>query len=219
VHGGQNGNRWGTQVAAPGSELWHRCSSFHYDQYLKLGWVEPNPNRVVLEYEAWSSGDVAFHAAFDVHNRLIGTLRTVFGPLHDQPLATVCRDLAPSDQHDRCVEFASLVVDPSVKSLGAAEALYASGFAWTVTHQAEHILALVDSWLFEIFRDTYSIPFEPLGEPVPYLGTTPLPLAVSVEDLARSVSAGNPRFWSVLTSDVNPDAFSRVVASGQASTL
>lgn len=218
MHSGQSAVG-STQVAAPGSDLWEQCSSFHYNQYVQLGWVEPNARGVVLEYEPWSSGDVAFHAAFDVQDRLIGTLRTIFAPLRDQPLSSVCRDLERSGEHERCVEFASLAVDPSFKGLGAAESLYASGFAWTVDRRADYILAFVDSWLFEILRDIYSIPFEPLGAPVPYLGTTPLPLAVSVADVASSVPAGNPRFWGVLTQRVCPDALAGLIVSKQASTL
>lgn len=203
------------ELARPGSPLWERAARFHYEQYLALGWIDPNPEGIVLEYEPWSDGDVAFHVAFDETGAVAGTIRTILGAIDTLPVAKTCPDVEVATiGTESCVEFASLVVDRRTKGLEVAGALYAAAFAWTVHRGARWIVALVDRWLLDLFVDEYKVPFAAIGPPTESLGGTPIPVAVTTTATARSAAAGNPSFWRVVSSGLDP-AVANALASGE----
>jgi hypothetical protein len=58
-------------------------------------------------------------------------------------------------------------------------------------------VALIDPWLFRVFKDVYAMPFRVVGESHHYMGSDPVPVGMALEgptydDLARR----NPEFWA-----------------------
>lgn len=175
-------------------ELWAACEAFVYEMYVSIGYTEPSPRHRVEELAAWAEVS-RFHAVLDENDRVVGTVRTIFGKYAQLPVSQFER--TDHRDPDPVCELSSLVVDPHQRSTGVIEHLYRAGWldAWREGNQA--LVALIDDWLFEAFVDTYRLPFRKIGIGQHYMGSDPVPVSLPLKgrhylDLARD----NPGFWA-----------------------
>ncbi|HEX2575099.1 MAG TPA: hypothetical protein VHK88_02050 [Aquihabitans sp.] len=181
-------------VTITGGDLWMEAEAFVYEMYVKIGYTEPSPRHQVEELARWSDRS-RFHAVLDEHDSVIGTIRTIFGSYAELPVSQFER----TDHHDPdpVCEFSSLVVDPTQRSTGVIEHLYRAGWldAWRSGSNA--VVALIDDWLFQAFRDTYRLPFRKIGISQHYMGSDPVPVAMPLQGADyHDLAAENPQFWA-----------------------
>lgn len=189
-------------VTVDGGDLWMECEAFVYEMYVKIGYTEPSPRHQVEELARWSDQS-RFHAVLDEHDSVIGTIRTIFGNYAELPVSQFTR--TDDGDPDPVCEFSSLVVDPTQRSTGVIEHLYRAGWLDAWRHNTEAVVALIDDWLFETFRDNYHLPFRKIGVGQHYMGTNPVPVAMPLQgsqyiDLARI----NPHFWAWTLESIDP---------------
>ncbi|CAN5868475.1 hypothetical protein BH23ACT2_BH23ACT2_11610 [soil metagenome] len=189
-------------VTILGGDLWMEAEAFVYEMYVSIGYTQPSPRRAVEELSRWSNRS-RFHAVLDEDDRIIGTVRSIFGPYDELPVSQFER--TDFTDPDPVCELSSLVVDPAVRSTGVIEHLYRAGWldAWRSDSRA--LVALIDDWLFEVFRDTYCLPFSEIGPGRHYMGTNPVPVSLPLVgshylDHARR----NPQFWAWILEGVAP---------------
>ncbi len=181
-------------ITISGGDLWLQAEAFVYEMYVSIGYTEPSPRHQVEELARWADSS-RFHAVLDENDRIIGTVRTIFGNYAALPVSQF--DRTDHADPDPVCELSSLVVDHTQRSTGVIEHLYRAGWldAWRSGSKA--VVALIDDWLFEAFRDTYRLPFRQIGVGQHYMGTNPVPVALPLNGpdylgLARD----NPHFWA-----------------------
>jgi hypothetical protein len=181
-------------VTIDGGDLWMEAEAFVYEMYVKIGYTEPSPRHQVEELARWSDRS-RFHAVLDEQGKVVGTLRTIFGPYRELPVSQFER----TDHHDAdpVCEFSSLVVDPTQRSTGVIEHLYRAGWLDASRSGSNAIVALIDEWLYEAFVEVYRLPFRKIGIGQHYMGTDPVPVAMALDgdgylDMART----NPHFYA-----------------------
>ena len=181
-------------ITIRGGDLWLQAEAFVYEMYVSIGYTEPSPRHRVEELARWADSS-RFHAVLDENDRIIGTVRTIFGDYADLPVSHF--DRTDHADPDPVCELSSLVVDHTQRSTGVIEHLYRAGWldAWRSGSKA--VVALIDDWLFEAFRDTYCLPFRQIGVSQHYMGGEPVPVALPLTGpeylgLARD----NPHFWA-----------------------
>jgi hypothetical protein len=174
--------------------LWDLAENFVYDHYVNLGYTDENTAHRVAELQRWADCS-RFHAVVDAEDRIVGTVRTIFGAYEELPVAQFER----TDHRDGnpVCELSSLVVHPTLRSTGVIEHLYRAGWldAWRSGSQA--IVALIDDWLFDAFRGTYHLPFRKIGVQKHYMGSDPVPVAMPLQGEAYlPMARTNPHFWA-----------------------
>ncbi len=189
-------------VRVTGGPEWDRAEAFVHDLYVRIGYTEPNANRRVAELEPYRDRSI-FNVVMDEEDRIIGTLRNIYGNYAELPVSAFDRIGEP--EPGPVVELSSLVVDPTKRSTGVIDHLYRAGWLDAWRSGASYVVALVDPWLFEVFVDTYRLPFEQVGPPRPYMGGTPLPSSLPLSGAPyRRVATENPDFWSWTLEAVSP---------------
>lgn len=181
-------------ISIQGGDLWMQAEAFVYEMYVKIGYTEPSPRHQVEELARWSDSS-RFHAVITDEGEIIGTLRTIFGTYNELPVSQFER--TDHADPDPVCEFSSLVVDPTQRSTGVIEHLYRAGWldAWRSGSSA--VVALIDDWLFEAFRDTYLLPFRKIGVGQHYMGTNPVPVAMPLQGADYlNLARGNAQFWA-----------------------
>ncbi len=181
-------------VTITGGDLWMEAEAFVYEMYVAIGYTQSSNLRRVEELSRWADRS-RFHAVLDEDDRIVGTVRTIFGNYAELPVSQF--DRTDHSDADPVCELSSLVVDPNQRSTGVIEHLYRAGWldAWRSGIQA--VVALIDDWLYDVFRQTYCLPFHQIGKQMHYMGTDPVPVGLPLqggayEELARV----NPRFWA-----------------------
>lgn len=173
---------------------WDQAETFVYDHYLRLGYTHENNIHRVSELQHWADRS-RFHAVFDEQDHIIGTVRTIFGDYEALPVSQFERT-DHGDGNPMC-ELSSLVVDPRKRSTGVIEHLYRAGWldAWRSGSAA--VVALIDDWLFTVFRHTYHLPFRKIGVQHHYMGSDPIPVALPLHAEAYlPMARTNPHFWA-----------------------
>jgi hypothetical protein len=181
-------------VTILGGDLWLEAEAFVHEMYVSIGYTEPSPRKQVEELSRWSNRS-RFHAVVDHDDRIVGTVRTIFGSYDELPVSQFERN--DYNDPDPVCELSSLVVDPAQRSTGVIEHLYRAGWLDGWRSGSRAVVALIDDWLYEVFRDTYRLPFRQIGPGQHYMGTDPVPVSLPLEgshylDLART----NPQFWA-----------------------
>lgn len=175
-------------------EAWHRAESFVYDIYREIGYCDESPLRRVEELAVWDHLS-EFHAVVDADDAVIGVVRTICGRFEDLPVAQF--DRTDFDDADPVCELSSLTVRTDVRSTGVIEHLYRAGWLASWRAGSTAVVALIDDWLFEVFRDTYRLPFRQIGVGRDYMGSHPLPVAMPLAGSAYALTATqNPEFWA-----------------------
>lgn len=182
------------EIIGNDDRLWDTAEAFVYQHYLDLGYTDANPSKKVAELQRWAPGS-RFHAVVDDDDRIVGTVRTIFGPYEDLPVSQFER--TDHTEPDPVCELSSLVVDPHLRSTGVIEHLYRAGWLDAWRSGSEAVVALIDEWLLTVFKRTYHLPFRKIGVQQHYMGSDPVPVAMPLrgEDylpMART----NPHFWA-----------------------
>ncbi len=190
-------------ITITGGDLWLQAEAFVYEMYVSIGYTEPSPRHQVEELARWADQS-RFHAVLDENDRIIGTVRTIFGDYAQLPVSQF--DRTDQADPDPVCELSSLVVDHTQRSTGVIEHLYRAGWldAWRSGSQA--VVALIDEWLFQAFRDTYHLPFRQIGEGQHYMGTDPVPVALPLKGPDYlSLARDNPHFWAWTLEALTPE--------------
>ena len=171
-----------------------QAEAFLYDLYLQLGDREESPHRRVEEMARWADNS-RFHAVIDGADEIVGTIRTIFGRYDELPVGKFRR--TEFSHEDPVCELASLVIRPGDRSTGVIENLYRNGWLDASRSDSTSVVALIDPWLYRVFKDVYAMPFTVIGESHHYMGSDPVPVGMALDgptydDLARR----NPEFWA-----------------------
>lgn len=186
-----------------GGPMWEAAERFVHDTYVELGYTAPSARKQVEELVPYASMSV-FHAVIDDDDRIIGTVRNIFGTYDELPIGKFHR-LDQTDPDPLC-ELSSLVVSPSMRSTGVIEHLYRVGWLDAFRMGCHAVVAIIDDWLLEVFQGTYRLPFRQIGAGQEYMGGVPVPVALSLDgddyhDLARH----NPLFWAWVLEQIDED--------------
>ncbi len=181
-------------VTITGGDLWMKAEAFVYDVYREVGYCEESPRHRVEELARWETRS-RLHAVLDDDDEVIGVVRTIFGPYGELPVGQFERhDLGDEDP---VCELSSLTVRTDVRSTGVIEHLYRTGWLDAFRSDATCVVALIDEWLLEVFQDSYRLPFRTIGVAKEYMGSTPVPVAMSLDgDSYRLTAEQNPDFWA-----------------------
>lgn len=181
---------------------WDRAEAFVHDLYVRIGYTQPSPNRRVTELEPYRNRSI-FNVVMNEDDRIIGTLRNIYGPYAELPVSGFER--TDYEDGDPVVELSSLVVDPTQRSTGVIEHLYRAGWRDAWRSGASALVALIDDWLFDAFVDSYRLPFRRVGVAEDYMGTHPCPVALPLSAPAyeRHVRE-NPDFWAWILEGILP---------------
>lgn len=186
-----------------GGPMWEAAERFVHDTYVELGYTAPSARQQVEELAPYQSMSV-FHAVVDDDDRIVGTVRNIYGNYQELPVGKFHRiDDADTDQ---LCELSSLVVSPSMRSTGVIEHLYRVGWLEAFRMDCHAVVAIIDDWLLDVFQDTYRLPFRQIGTGREYMGGVPVPVALPLDgsdydDLARV----NPLFWAWVLEDLTDD--------------
>jgi hypothetical protein len=193
-------------VRVTGGDDWLKAEAFVYEMYVKIGYTDPSPRHRVEELAQFADRSI-FNVVMDEDDNVIGTIRNIYGSYDHLPVNQF--DRTDHADPDPVCELSSLVVDPTQRSTGVIEHLYRAGWrdAWRSGSSA--LVALIDDWLFDVFKDTYRLPFRRIGVGQHYMGTEPVPVALPlVAPAYLDHVRENPHFWAwilegILPSEVN----------------
>lgn len=188
-----------------GGDRWLDAEAFVYEIYRELGYTEESSRHQVEELAVYADNS-NFHAvvADDGQGEIVGTIRAIFAPFEGLPVGKFER-VDFEDQGPMC-ELSSIVVDPRVRSVGFIEHLYRAGWADALRAGATAITGLGEKWLLDTFRDTYGLPFVPVGIPEWYMGGEVIPMIMSTSpESAMQISRANPDFWAWSLEILSPD--------------
>ncbi len=85
------------------------------------------------------------------------------------------------------------------RSSGILEHLFRAGWADARRFGAKAVVCLIDRWLVDVFRNTYCLPFVPIGVPHYHMGGNVIPLTMATSREAMMEIARNSppsfAFW------------------------
>lgn len=176
-----------------GGERWSEAERFVYEVYVELGYTAASSRQQVEELVEYA-GYSRFHAVVDERDQIVGTIRAIFGSFELLPVGKFTR-IDHTDEEPMC-ELSSIVVDPRVRSKGIIEHLYRMGWAEATRLGAKAITGVGEKWLLDAFRNTYALPFVPVGVPRWYMGGNVIPfiMANTPPSMAETCRE-NPGYW------------------------
>ena len=176
-----------------GGDRWMDAEAFVYERYVKIGFTHESSRKQVEELARWADAS-SFHAVVTDDDVIVGTVRTILGTYSELPVGQF--DRIDFEDPDPVCELSSLVVDQSVRSSGVLEHLFRAGWSDATRLGATAIVGLVDTWLLEVFRHTYALPFVPVGIPHFHMGGDVVPVTMSVKRPGMAeIAKHNPHFW------------------------
>jgi hypothetical protein len=186
-----------------GGDRWMDAEAFVYDIYLQLGYTHESSTHQVEELARFADNS-NFHAVVAPDGTIVGTIRAIFAGFDGLPVGKFER--VDFEDEDPMCELSSIVVAPGVRSVGFIEHLYRAGWADALRHGANAITGLGEKWLLDSFRESYGLPFVPVGIPEYYMGGDVIPMIMSTKpEAAAEISKVNPAFWAwsleILTDD------------------
>ena len=170
-----------------------QAEAFLYDLYLQLGYCEESPHRRVEEMARWADNS-RFHAVIDGDDEIVGTIRTIFGRYDELPVGSSAARSSPTRTGVR----AGVARDPARRPQhGRDREPLPERLARRARSDSTSVVALIDPWLYRVFKDVYAMPFTVIGESHHYMGSDPVPVGMALDgptydDLARR----NPEFWA-----------------------
>lgn len=184
-------------VTITGGDQWTAAERFVYDIYRSLGYTAESSRGQVEELARFADRS-RFHAVVDDDGTIVGTTRSIFGSYGDLPIGKLTR--VNFEDADPMCELSSIVVDPSVRSRGIIEHLYREGWSTGTRMGAKSIAGVGEKWLLDAFRNTYALPFIPVGIPEWYMGGEVIPM-IMANDLASHLEliSKNPSYayWNL----------------------
>lgn len=184
-------------IAITGGDLWMEAEAFVYERYVSLGYAKNSSRKQVEELARWSEKS-RFHAVVADDGEFIGTVRTIFGPYQDLPVGQFER--TNFDDPNPLCELSSLVVKEEYGGSGILDHLFREGWADAMRLGARGIVALIDTWIFDVLCDLYCMPFSQLGAQHFHMGGDVVPIVMSTSQSAMAqIAHHNPEFyrWSM----------------------
>ncbi|WP_421118018.1 N-acyl amino acid synthase FeeM domain-containing protein [Aquihabitans daechungensis] len=176
-----------------GGDTWMEAEAFVYERYVSLGYADHSSRRRVEELARWADNS-RFHAVVADDGEFIGTVRTIFGPYQDLPVGQF--DRTNFDDPNPLCELSSLVVKKEFGGSGVLDHLFRAGWADGLRQGARGIVALIDTWIFDVLCDLYCMPFSQLGEPHFHMGGDVVPVVMSTSQTAMAqIAHHNPEFY------------------------
>ncbi|MFN8017335.1 MAG: hypothetical protein U0P45_04340 [Acidimicrobiales bacterium] len=180
-------------VAITGGDRWMDAEAFVYERYVEIGFTHQSSRKQVEELARWADSSI-FHAVVDDDDKIVGTIRSIFGTYDELPVGQFER--IDHDDQDPLCELSSVVVDPAVSSTGILEHLFRAGWASATRARSNAIVCLIDRWLVDVFRDTYALPFVPIAIPHYHMGGNVIPLTMSTARWSMAeIARNNPDYW------------------------
>ncbi|MCU1370086.1 MAG: Acetyltransferase family protein [Ilumatobacteraceae bacterium] len=180
-------------IAITGGDLWMQAEAFVYERYVSLGYADHSSRRRVEELARWHDHS-RFHAIVDDTGEFVGSVRTILGPYQDLPVGQFER--TNFDDPNPLCELSSLVVRQDYGGSGVLDHLFRAGWADALRLGARGIVALIDTWIFDVLCDLYCMPFSQLGEPHFHMGGDVVPVVMSTSQSAMSqIAHHNPDFY------------------------
>ena len=180
-------------ITITGGDTWMEAEAFVYERYVSLGYADHSSRRRVEELARWSDNS-RFHAVVADDGEFIGTVRTIFGPYQDLPVGQFER--TNFDDPNPLCELSSLVVKKEFGGSGILDHLFRAGWADGLRSGARGIVALIDTWIFDVLCDLYCMPFSQLGEPHFHMGGDVVPVVMSTSQSAMAqIAHHNPEFY------------------------
>lgn len=194
-------------VTITGGDDWMDAEAFVYERYVSLGYADHSSRRRVEELARWHDHS-RFHAVVDDGGSYVGTVRTIFGPYQDLPVGQFER--TNFDDPNPLCELSSLVVRQDFGGTGVLDHLFRAGWADAMRLGARGIVALIDTWIFDVLCDLYCMPFSQLGEPHFHMGGDVVPVVMSTSQSAMSqIAHHNPDFYRWNMEALTPDEIRR----------
>lgn len=184
-----------TVLVSYGESLYSAAEDLEYSIFLASGYVEPNDQQRVLEYDPWLEVS-KFIAVIDEDLQPVGVVRVLIDAYDALPVAKLER--TDFTLIDPVCEYASLAVSPTKRSTGVAEELYRAVWFHAQEHGATALVAIVDPWLHDLLRDYYGFAFERLGPSVYFMGGDVHPIGWSVAEPYTSLPSTRPELWAWL---------------------
>lgn len=184
-------------ITITGGDLWMEAEAFVYERYVSLGYANHSSRRRVEELARWADHS-RFHAVVRDDGTFVGTVRTIFGPYQDLPVGQF--DRTNFDDPNPLCELSSLVVKQEYGGSGILDHLFRAGWADAMRLGARGIVALIDTWIFDVLCDLYCMPFSQLGQPHFHMGGDVVPIVMSTSQSAMAqIAHHNPDFyrWSM----------------------
>ena len=190
-------------ITITGGDRWMDAEAFVYERYVKIGFTSESSRKQVEELARWADSS-RFHAIVNEDDQIVGTIRSIFGTYDSLPVGQFER--VDFDDEDPLCELSSVVVDPTVRSSGILEHLFRAGWADARRFGAKAVVCLIDRWLVDVFRNTYCLPFVPIGVPHYHMGGNVIPLTMATSrEAMMEIARNNPDYWlwnlEVLTPD------------------
>lgn len=180
-------------VTITGGDIWMEAEAFVYERYVSLGYADHSSRRRVEELSRWHDHS-RFHAVVADDGEFIGTVRTILGPYQNLPVGQFER--TNFDDPNPLCELSSLVVKKEFGGTGVLDHLFRAGWADALRLGARGIVALIDTWIFDVLCDLYCMPFSQLGEPHYHMGGDVVPVVMSTSQSAMSqIAHHNPDFY------------------------
>ncbi|MGN6694518.1 MAG: hypothetical protein ACTHN0_10090, partial [Aquihabitans sp.] len=194
-------------VTITGGDQWIQAEAFVYERYVSLGYADHSSRKRVEELARWHDNS-RFHAVVQDTGEFVGTVRTIFGPYQDLPVGQFER--TNFDDPNPLCELSSLVVRQDFGGSGVLDHLFRAGWADALRLGARGIVALIDTWIFDVLCDLYCMPFSQLGEPHFHMGGDVVPVVMSTSQSAMSqIAHHNPDFYRWNMEALTPDEVRR----------
>jgi hypothetical protein len=193
-------------VTITGGAMWNAAEAFVHDTYVQLGYTKPSARRQVEELAPYESASM-FHAVIDESDRIVGTVRSIYGTYEDLPVGKFHHldDAGP----DPLCELSSLVVSPTMRSTGVIEHLYRVGWSEAYRMDCVALVAIIDDWLLEVFKENYRLPFLQIGEGHEYMGGVPVPAVLPLDGHYEDCISQNPKFAGWMLEIASDDELER----------
>ena len=156
----------------------------HGRRYLDAGYVTELADDGVID-DDWVAHSKYLVAVEDSSNEIIGTCRMIQPSVRGFPLF---RYLPVSEDANRtfadmnpnrCTEVSALATARTgLQEFAVGASLYAAVWQTAVAEGYAYLLAGIDRRLFRLLYRQLGFPYEPLGEPVEYMGSLTIPTAL-----------------------------------------
>jgi hypothetical protein len=168
---------------------------FVHDNYVAVGYIDPNDHQVVLEHEPVRARSWWVIATADDTSEVSGCIRLVPGTFDELPCSTV-GPITAAPPSGLLVEWCSICVSPSVRGMGLANELHRVAAAETLAAGAVAFLCSVEPWHADVLRRHYGLPLVELGPGEEYMGGHTVPYVLPFDDGYQHLASVRPGvFW------------------------
>ncbi len=189
------------QRVVEGDELWDPAERFVYRVFRTAGFCGHSPREWVEETEPWRPGST-LHVVTDENDVIVGVVRSILAPFDGLPASQFTPEIEVRE--GLLCEIGSLAVQAAQRGLGVANELHKAAFQDGIIADVNGFCFLIDSWMFDFFRDVYGLPVQALAPPRRYMGGDVVPTAMWQPEMLEQVARIRPRFYARFVEDIDP---------------